>query len=166
MPRETLRIGILGRSHPPANLWADRVLRPFAVLMDPVALLPGALMSDIDGVRTVWLGDHALTLYHTETAHYRTNLSAARPSVWVSMEGDVVQAVTPDPYEGESLAGDPARLVDALEMPPALRAHIADFIARHHVEEPFHKRKRSPASPDTDPRAPRILRPDQKWTRP
>jgi hypothetical protein len=167
MPRESLTVGIIGRSYPPANIWAERTLRPFAVLAAPAGLAAGALMSDMGGVQTVYLGDHLLTLYHTETGHYRTNLSAARPSVWVSMDAGAVQLVSPDPYEGESLASDPARLVEALEMPPALRLHIADFIARHHVEEQFQKRKRTPASieAEADPRAPRILPPEQKWIR-
>lgn len=167
MPREVLRVGVVGRSFPPATPWADRQLRPFAVLPEPVAMAPGTLMSDIGGVQTVYLGDHALTLYHGETAHYRTNLSSARPSVWVSMDGGRVHLVTPDPYEGESLAGDPDRLVDAVDMPPAIQVAVAAFVAAHHVEEVFVKRKRKPASiEEPDPRAPRVLTPDQKWTKP
>ncbi|MDO9526889.1 MAG: DUF3305 domain-containing protein [Gemmobacter sp.] len=167
MPRETVRIGIIGRSYPPQSRWGERVLRPAALLLDIPELVPGSLMSDMGGVQTVWLGDHALTLYHTETSHYRSNLVAAVPAVWVSLSEGIVQAVTLDPYEGESLASDPARLVEALEMPLLLRAQVADFIDRYHVEETFKKRKRAPASIESqsDPRAPRILPADQKWIR-
>lgn len=167
MPREVLRIGVIGRSHPPATRWGGRVLRPFSVTDTPVPLLPGTLMHDADGLHTVWLGDHQLMLHHGETAHYRTNLSSARPSIWVAMDGEHVHLATPDPYEGEALASDPARVVEALAMPPAVQAQVADFIARHHVEEVFHKRRRTPASGQdgVDPRAPRILPPDQKWGR-
>lgn len=167
MPKETLRVGIIARSWPPASRWAQRALRPFAVLADLPDLAPGSLMSDIDGVRTVYMGDHALTLHSGETGHYLTNLAAARPSVWVSMVGDAVHLVTPDPHEGESLAGDPERLTEALEMPLPLRAAVADFVALHHVEEVFVKRKRKPASIESqaDPRAPRILPLDEKWGR-
>lgn len=167
MPKQVLRVGIVGRSFPPATQWAGRQLRPFAVLADPVDMAEGTLMADIGGVQTVYLGDHALTLYHGETAHYRTNLVAARPSVWVSMDGGRVHLVTPDPYEGEALAGDPDRLVEALAMPPEIQAVVAAFVAAHHVDEPFVKRKRRPASiEEPDPRAPRILTPDQKWIKP
>jgi hypothetical protein len=33
-------------------------------------------------------------------------------------------------------------------MPPGLLAATADFVARHHVERAFHKRKRDRADPE------------------
>jgi len=164
MPREILRIGVIGRAHPPATRWGGRVMRPFAVLPVPVPMAAGTVMSDIDGVQTVYLGDHALTLHHGETAHYLANLGSARPSVWISLDGGRVHLVTPDPFEGEALAGDPERVVEAVAMPPELRAAVAAFVAAHHAPEPFEKRKRKPASiEEPDPRAPRILAPGEKW---
>ena len=74
-----------------------------------------------------------------------------------------MQLVTADPYEGEALASDPERMVEALPMPPAVAARIEAFIEAHHVEEVFHKRKRTPATSATDPRAPRILTEGDKW---
>lgn len=164
MPREILRIGVIGRAHPPATRWGGRVMRPFAVLPVPVPMAAGTVMSDMDGVQTVYLGDHALTLHHGETAHYLMNLGSARPSVWISLDGGRVHLVTPDPFEGEALAGDPERVVEAVAMPPELRAAVAAFVAAHHAPEPFEKRKRKPASiEEPDPRAPRILAPGEKW---
>ncbi|MGA0714790.1 MAG: DUF3305 domain-containing protein [Gemmobacter sp.] len=164
MPRETLRLGVVARSHPPATVWGGRVLRPVAVLPVPAPLAAGTVMSDIEGVQTVYLGDHALMLHHGETAHYLMNLGAARPSVWVSLDGARVHLVTPDPFEGEALAGDPERVVEAVAMPPEVCAAVAAFVAAHHAPEPFEKRKRKPASiTEADPRAPRILAPGQKW---
>lgn len=164
MPREILRIGVIGRAHPPATRWGGRVMRPFAVLPVPVPMAADTVMSDMDGVQTVYLGDHALTLHHGETAHYLMNLGSARPSVWISLDGTRVHLVTPDPFEGEALAGDPERVVDAVAMPPELRAAVAAFVAAHHAPEPFEKRKRKPASiEEPDPRAPRILAPGEKW---
>ena len=166
MPREILRLGVIGRSHPPATQWGGRVLRPLAVLAQPVPMAAGTLMSDIDGVQTVYLGDHALTLHHGDAEHYITNLSTARPSVWVSLDGGQVQLVTADPYEGEALAGDPERVVEAVAMPPEVAAAVAAFAEAHHRPEPFVKRKRKPASiEEADPRAPRILQPHEKWGR-
>lgn len=165
MPKTVLRMGVVARSWPPANQWAARTLRPIAVLDALPALTPGALMADIDGVETRYLGDHSCTLYHGETAHYRTNLASARPSVWVALDAGRVTMVTPDPYEGEALAGDPARVVEAVPMPATVQAAVAEFVALHHVEVPFEKRRRKPATgqDDVDPRAPRILPADQKW---
>ncbi len=163
MPKAVIRVGVVAWSHPPANVWASRVLRPVAVLADWPPLAPGTLMREDGGVRTVWLGDHALTLHHGETRHYRDNLSAARPSVWVALDGERVLAVTVDPYEGEGLAGDTERVVEAVEMPAPVAAQVAAFVAAHHVDEAFVKRKRVPAPEGGASRAPRVLRPEDKW---
>lgn len=166
MPREVLRIGLVGRSYPPATRWGSRVLRPLAALDAGPDLPPGSLMHEQAGVRTVWLGEHALVLHHGETGHYRTNLASARPSVWVSMAGDAVQLVTPDPYEGEALAGDPERVVEAVAMPAGVLAAVAAFIERHHEEVPFHKRRRTPArGAEEAARAPRTLPSGEGWGR-
>lgn len=169
MPREVHRLGVVARSHPPATRWGGRVLRPLAVTDAALPLAPGALMHAEAGVETRYLGDHAVTLHHGETAHYRANLAAARPSVWVALDGAAVHLVTVDPYEGEGLAGDPARVVEAVPMPPGLAAAVAAFVAAHHVEVPFEKRRRRPApgvgEGAPDPRAPRILPPGDKWDR-
>ena len=163
MPKEVLRIGVVGLSHPPSSQWAQRTLRPAALMADLPPLKGGSLMSNQDGVHTVYLGDFAIVLHSGETRHYIDNLRAARPSVWVSMDRGRVQTVTVDPYEGEALAGDTERIVEALPMPPAIAAHLSAFIDAHHVEEVFHKRKRKPATSHIDPRAPRVLRDDEKW---
>lgn len=163
MPKETLRLGVVARSHPPVSQWAERVLRPFAVMTDLPPLAPGTLMAEAEGVRTQYLGDHALTLYSSETKHYRDNLAQARPAIWVALAGEEVRLATADPYEGEALASDPEKVVEAVAMPPALAARIEEFIACHHREEPFVKRRRSPAPGAEGARAPRILSADQKW---
>lgn len=169
MPREVHRVGVVARSHPPVSRWGDRVLRPWTVLDAELPLPVGSLMHAEAGVETRYLGDHAVSLHHGETGHYRTNLASARPSVWVSLDGASVHLVTVDPYEGEGLAGDPERVVEALRMPPGLAAAVVAFVAAHHVEVPFEKRRRKPATgvgeDAPDPRAPRILPPEAKWER-
>jgi hypothetical protein len=74
-----------------------------------------------------------------------------------------VRLVTVDPYEGEALASDPERMVEALAMPPSVMARVQAFIEAHHVDELFHKRKRVPATSPKDPRSPRILLEKDKW---
>lgn len=163
MPRDALRVGVVAASHPPATRWAERELRPVAVMTDLPPLPAGTQMSDRDGVRTVYLGDHALVLHSGETRHYIDNLRAKRPSLWIALDEGAVYVVTADPYEGEALAGDPLRIVDAVPLPAPLAARIEAFVAEHHVDEVFHKRKRVPATSATDPRAPRILQSEEKW---
>lgn len=163
MPRDVVRVAVVGVSHPPANRWAKRCIRPAALMADIPALERGALMAQQGDVRTYYMGDHGVILHSGETAHYIDNLRAARPALWVSCEQDEVRLVTADPYEGEAMASDPERMVEALPMPAAIALTIEAFITAHHVDEVFHKRKRVPATSAKDPRAPRILSDRDKW---
>lgn len=163
MPQTVFRVAVVGVSYPPANKWATRAVRPAALMADIPALACGALMAEKDGVRTHYMGDHAVVLHSGETSHYIDNLRAAKPSLWVSCDGEDVRLVTADPYEGEAMASDPERIVEALAMPASVIAQVDSFIAQYHVQEVFHKRKRVPATSPQDPRAPRILTENDKW---
>jgi hypothetical protein len=168
MPKETFRVGILAQSRPPVTQWGGRVVRPTAVFAMVPATAPGTLVSDVGGVETWYLGASDVTLHSGDTGYYCDNLSG-RPSVWVALPqtrdgaSAKVQLVTVDPYEGEGLASDEGLTVEAVAMPDAVRAHVEAFIAAHHVDIPFKKRQRKPVDVVSDPRAPRILRPEDKW---
>ncbi len=169
MPTESLRLGVIATLRPPVTRWGTATLRPTAVLPAAPATAPGALIAETAGVRTFYLGDGGLTLHSGDTGHYRDNLSSARPSIWVALSGAedaahaAIHLVTADPYEGEGLAGDPALTVEAVPLPDPVRAAIERFVAIHHTEIAFIKRKRAPVDPDA--RAPRVLRPEDKWGR-
>ena len=169
MPGETLRLGVLVFRRPPVTRWGTGELRPLAVLPGEPEILPHTLVRTEDGVETWYLGGGELELWSGDTGHHRDNLASGRPSVWVALRGtDPADAelvgITADPYEGEGFASDPNLIVEAVTMPDSVQAFVQDFIARHHVEMPFEKRKRQAADPDAlVARAPRILQPDEKW---
>jgi Protein of unknown function (DUF3305) len=56
--------------------------------------------------------------------------------------------VTADPAEGEGMTEAGNDLVEAVPMPALIQEAIADFVAEHHVERTFVKRKRDRADPD------------------
>ena len=58
-----------------------------------------------------------------------------------------ILAVTADPAEGEAFTDAGSNLVEAVPMPAEIAEAIAEFIAEHHVERPFLKRRRQPAEP-------------------
>ena len=59
-----------------------------------------------------------------------------------------IAAVTADPSEGEAFTESAADIVETVPMPEQVRTALADFVARHHVEHPFVKRKRDRADPE------------------
>lgn len=169
MPQQTLRLGVLALRRPPVTRWGKGELRPSAVLPQEPEIAPGTLISTENGVETWYLGARDIVLYSGDTGHHLDNLNSGRPSVWVAMRGQDpatidLACITVDPYEGEGYASDPDVTVEALPMPALIRAALEAFTTAHHVDIPFKKRKRSPHAADTeDPRATRILQPEDKW---
>ncbi len=133
--------------------WGGHQWAPVAVLPAVPATAPWTKLGRAGGDERFYAGSAAFGLHPAETAHYRDNLSAARPSVWVSLrpcddERVEIVAVTVDPYEGEALAESVGDVVDSVAMPPEIRSLVEDFIARHHVERAFFKRSRNRADPE------------------
>ncbi|MFQ6547961.1 DUF3305 domain-containing protein [Aestuariibius sp. 2305UL40-4] len=118
-----------------------------------VAVLPGAAPSDWKVLRKD--GDavefHAATvpmeLYRTDTEAYLHELQAESPSIYVVMrqgtaERPEILLATASPYEGQDYCDSGEELVERVPMPSALRAMVERFVAEHHEEEEFVKRKR------------------------
>jgi hypothetical protein len=98
-----------------------------------------------------------LTLHRAETEAYRVALSNTPPVVFVVLrqaevptgpEPLVVHTVTASPYEAQDYLDTGEEIVEPVPMPPALVAWVSDFVARHHVETPFVKRRRDRAGTD------------------
>jgi hypothetical protein len=74
--------------------------------------------------------------------------------LWVALRPTGVEppyeifGVTADPSEGEAWTESGSDLVDVVPMPPPVRTAIEAFVAEHHVERPFYKRKRDRADPE------------------
>ena len=152
MPQAQLHLGVILVSRPPASRWARRGFVPSAVLAAVPEAQPGTRLGPAGETELWYAGARALRLYSGETGHYRDNLASARPAVWVALrqpaQGMEIAALTVDPYEGEALAGDEGLLVEAVAMPAPTAAFLADFVATHHVEQVFVKRKRKRADPE------------------
>ena len=169
MPQVVLRVSVLALRRPPVTRWGSGELRPMTVLPQEPDAAAHTLLRSEDGVETWYLGGRDLVLYSGDTSHHLDNLRAQRPSIWVALRGQdptcaEIVNVTADPYEGEGYASDLDLVVEAVPMPEAIRARVADFVAAHHVEMPFKKRKRLPADPNAmTARAPRVLQSEDKW---
>jgi Protein of unknown function (DUF3305) len=98
-------------------------------------------------------GEAVIELHRTETANYRNNLTSGAPALWVALRPVAseppheILAVTADPSEGEAFTDAGSYIVEAVPMPGDVAEAIGRFIAEHHVERPFVKRRRQPAEP-------------------
>jgi hypothetical protein len=153
-PLATIPLGVVVERSKATSPWSDFLWRPVALLTGVPDTPPWTKLSD-DGERaTFYAGSCEVELYRSETSNYRDNLATGEPLLWVALnpaDGDPPYAlanVTADPAEGEGLAGIPGVIVESLPMPDMVRELVAAFVAEHHVEREFNKRKRDRADPE------------------
>jgi hypothetical protein len=153
-PLATIPVGVLVERSKSMNQWSEYYWRAVGVLAGQPETPAWTKLSD-DGERvTFYAGTAAIELYRTETTYYRSNLESGAPALWVALraaDGDppfIVAAVTADPAEGESLTETATDLIEQVPMPESIQQEVAAFVAQHHVEQPFVKRKRDRADPE------------------
>ena len=143
-----LPVGVVVRRTPGVTRWAAWAWRA-------VAVTPGGgpghwteLRREGDAVEY-----HAATvtleLHRAETEGYLVALNGVPPSVFVVMRPPAgrdgmpaVERVTASAYEGQDYGDSGEVMVERVPMPDGLAAWIGAFCDRHHVEEPFVKRRR------------------------
>ena len=93
-------------------------------------------------------GAPALELHRKATEDYRLALSATPPQLYVVLRAEETRPVpfvpflvTASPWEAQAYDGGDD-LVDAVAMPEPIAAWIDAFVAEHHVDQPFFKRRR------------------------
>ena len=159
-PLQTIAVGVVVERSKSASQWSDYLWRPLSVLTGTPATPPWTKLSD-DGERaTFFAGIATIELHRTETTNYRGNLMTDEPLLWVVLRPSEAEmpydllTVTADPAEGEAMTEAGNDLVETVPMPKAIREAVADFVAEHHVEQTFSKRKRDRADPEALGRRP------------
>ncbi|MFL1463594.1 DUF3305 domain-containing protein [Roseococcus sp. DSY-14] len=151
-PELTLPVAVLVESRPGATVWQDRVWRPLSVQEEAPPVPAWTKLREEEGRETWFAGEATLTLHRTDTPNYRDNLAAAAPRLWVLLrpagEGVELAGATVDPGEAEIWTEGPRDILEALPMPAGIRALLEAFVAEHHVEQVFHKRKRDRLDPE------------------
>jgi hypothetical protein len=153
-PLATIAVGVLVERSKSVTQWADFYWRAVGVLAGQPDTAAWTKLSD-DGERTTfYAGTAEIELYRTETTYYRSNLESGAPALWVALRAAdsdppfTIAKVTADPAEGESLTETATDLIEQVPMPESIQQVVAAFIAEHHVEQPFVKRKRDRADPE------------------
>jgi hypothetical protein len=150
-----ISVGVVVERRKAASPWTDHNWRPVAVLPGRPEAEPWAVLAIDAEATTFYAGAADLVLHRAETGRYRDNLASGAPSLWVALRptgGEPpfrVVAVTADPAEGESFTQAGDDLVGAVPMPAAVRDMVEAFVVEHHVEQPFFKRERDRADPES-----------------
>jgi hypothetical protein len=146
-------VGVVVERRKAKSVWVDFLWRPVSVFVGSPSAAPWTPL-DADAAATLFFaGEAVIELHRTETTNYRDNLASGAPALWVALRPVVserpyeILAVTADPAEGEAFTDAGSNLVEAVPMPPDVVEAIVQFIAEHHVERPFVKRRRQPPEP-------------------
>jgi uncharacterized protein DUF3305 len=167
-PLMSIPVGVVVERSKSASPWADFHWRPVRVLAGVPDTPPWTKLTEDNERTSFYVGAAPVELYRTETAHYLDNLQVETPLLWIVLrpaEGDPpyeLAMVTADPAEGEGMTEAGVNIVEAVEMPEPLRDAIAAFVAEHHVEREFVKRKRDRANPEVLARRGPAAREDRK----
>jgi hypothetical protein len=144
-------VGLVVERRKAKSMWVDFLWRPVSVFVGSPSAEPWTPLGTEAETTLFYAGEAVIELHRTETTNYRNNLASGAPSLWVALRPVAserpyeILAVTADPAEGEAFTGVGSNLVEAVPMPPEVVRVIIQFIAEHHIERPFVKRRRQPA---------------------
>ena len=155
--QESLPLGIVLERRAVDNPWIDHRWRAVAVIAGAQPLSPLGDWTRL-GAEEGWAHFHAgtlsLELFPKETEGYKVNLSQDPPRLYVVLRNEeeglcdhevLPFLVTACPYEAQDYLDSGEEQVDVVPMPEGVIAFVQDYVERHHVDEPFHKRKRKRA---------------------
>jgi len=170
---QTIDIAIVIERRDVDHPWKDHDWTAVAVQTDVAVLGDDGAWHEIghgDGWVRYLTAPMTLEVFGRETEGYKYNLSNDTPSVYVvwRADDDSPAAMSPfiatvSPYEAQSYLDGDEDLVEAVPMPADVAAWLAAFIESHHVDEPFHKRKRKRHIEDEPPRQGRAEYRDPVW---
>ncbi|WP_298881423.1 DUF3305 domain-containing protein [uncultured Bradyrhizobium sp.] len=146
-------VGVVVERRKAKSVWADVLWRPVLVFTGRLAATAWTRLGDDDEKALFYAGAAVVELHRTETTNYRDNLASGTPSIWVNMRPTALDppyellAVTADPAEGEAFNDAGSNLVEAVPMPSFVAEIVNRFVADHHVERPFVKRRRDQTRP-------------------
>ena len=167
-PLAAIAVSVIVERVKAESQWVDFLWRPTDVFPGQPGTPPWTKISDTGDRVTFYAGPATIELHRAATAQYRDNLATGSPLLWVVLRETGAEPpydlylVTADPSEGEGMTETGNDIVESVPMPDSVRDRIAAFVAEHHVEEVFFKRKRDRANPESLGRRPPATRDDNE----
>ena len=149
----SITVGVVIAREATDHPWQDFRWRPVDILIGKPELKPGTIIAEDCAQTQFYGGSFIIELHRKATSGYLVNLENEPPVIYVVLreaeddEADnalpfVVANVTVSPFEAQDFLDTGEDIVEPLAMPSSLVAWIERFVATHHEEETFIKRKR------------------------
>ena len=167
-PLDIVPVGVVVERARATSSWIDYLWRPVAILAGQPDTAPWTKLGGNDERATFYAGSADIGLHRSETGNYRDNLATGTPLLWVVLRPTEAEPpyqlflVTADPAEGEAMTEAGNDIVESVPMPDPVRERVAAFVAEHHVEREFVKRKRDRANPESLGRRPSAMPRDEE----
>lgn len=149
----SLTVGVVIAREPTDHPWQDFRWSPVELLIGNPALSVGTVINETETQIQYYGGTFTIELHRKETSAYLVNLENDPPVAYIVLreaEDDdedaslpvMVETLTVSPFEAQDYLDSGEDIVEPLTMPEPLVAWIKRFVATHHEEETFIKRKR------------------------
>lgn len=145
---ETLVVGVVMERRKATSQWADHLWLPVAVLPGAPEMADWTVLGTTETGERFYAGAFTMALHRTDTPTYRDNLATLAPRIWIAARQangggwPEIVGVTPDPAEGEAYTEAGDDIVEHVPMASEIAGLLAAFVAEHHVERAFVKRRR------------------------
>jgi Protein of unknown function (DUF3305) len=153
----SLPVGVIVEWRALDNPWQDHQWIPVEVVPGAGAVPEWLEIGRGDGWVRYLIGTAPLELHRAETEAYKVNLSNDPPQVHILLRSDEEDdapheiklfLVTASPYEAQDYLDTEDNMLLSVAMPDDVIAWVQAFIDKHHVDEPFYKRKRERYDPN------------------
>ncbi|VAW11865.1 hypothetical protein MNBD_ALPHA09-1474 [hydrothermal vent metagenome] len=151
-------LGIVVERRASIHAWADDIWMPVTVVAGAPMGADWSLMVSGTGWDRYLAATLLLELHHKETDDYIFNLMSKTPTLYVVLRqtgeedkkdenGKTIPVrahlVTASPNEAEAHLESDEEIVEKVTMPPDVLIWVEAFIDRHHIDEPFIKRRKT-----------------------
>ncbi len=134
------------------SVWQDHIWRPVSVFLDAEPISQWRLLETRPGYEHFHVATLMLELHRKETPGYIANLTSADPGLYVVIRPGAettdgtepvhVHIITASPHDVEAYGHLGDEVIGKVALPEAVLDVLEAFIAHHHVEAGFKKRKR------------------------
>jgi Protein of unknown function (DUF3305) len=147
----SMPIGVVVERRALDNPWQDHDWAAVEIIPGAGSLGEWLELGRGDGWVRYFIGSAPLELHRKETDSYKVNLSNDPPQVFVLLRPEYdpeaeheikLFLVTASSHEVQDYLDAEDNTIMGVTMPDAMIAWVQAFVDKHHVDEPFYKRKR------------------------